>query len=215
MKIPKERLGIYGGAFSPIHSGHVRSAHLFLEKMNLDRLVVIPTAVPPHKPMIADATVEQRLEMTRLAFEDSPAYKDGSIEVSDFEAVSKEKSYTVLTLEHFAAPNRELFLLVGTDMFFTLGKWYRSGDIFSLADIVLIRREADEINTPAIEQKKAEYTEKFGARVHEIPETPIVISSTELRSSLKANEEIEDYIPVRVARYIKENGLYRKSENDN
>ncbi len=215
MATRKERLGIYGGAFSPIHSGHVRSAHLFLEKMELDKVLIVPTAVPPHKPMIADATVEQRLEMARLAFGDSTAYKGGRIEVSDFEAVNKEKSYTVLTLEHFAASDRELFLLVGTDMFFTLGKWYRSDDIFSLAEIVLIRRETDEINTPAIEQKKAEYTEKFGARIHEICETPIVISSTELRSSLKANGETDDYIPMRVARYIKENGLYRKNDNDN
>ena len=209
MTAEKKKIGIYGGAFSPIHSGHVRAAELFCREMELDKLLVIPTAIPPHKPQITEASVEERIEMARLALAELPAYKDGRIEVSDYEATSGEKNYTVLTLEHFSAEDRTLFLLVGTDMFLSLGKWYRSADIFALAEIVLMRRESDTENFQLIQEKKAEYTEKFGARVHEIDEPPIVISSTEIRGCIKANEDTDDYIPEAVAKYIREKGLYK------
>ncbi len=209
MSAEKERLGIYGGAFSPIHSGHVRAAHAFLSEMKLDRLLVVPTALPPHKPAIEGASVEHRIAMAKLAFCDSAAYKSGRLQVSDFEAESGRKSYTVYTLEHFTAPQRELYLLVGTDMFLTLDKWYRAEDIFALANIVLMRRERDRDNIPRIVAKKAEYTSKFGARVHIITEPPIVISSTELREELRSMADTEGFIPEAVAKYITENGLYR------
>ena len=209
MSAEKERLGIYGGAFSPIHSGHVRAANAFLSEMDLDRLLVVPTALPPHKPAIEGASVEHRIAMAKLAFCDSEAYRSGRLQVSDFEAASGQKSYTVYTLEHFASPYRELYLLVGTDMFLTLDKWFRTEDIFSLADIVLMRRETDTANIPLIMAKKTEYEAKFGARVHIITEPPIVISSTELRAELRSTADTEGYIPEAVAKYISENGLYK------
>ena len=106
-----ERLGIYGGSFSPIHSGHVRAACAFLEAMDLDRLLIMPTAQSPHKPKDPWASADDRLTMCRLAFEDIPAYHDGRLQVSDFEVKREGKSYTVYALEHFSPLVGKLFFL--------------------------------------------------------------------------------------------------------
>ena len=133
-----ERIGIYGGSFSPPHNGHLSAARLLLEEAGVDRLFILPAGVPPHKTLDPDESPEHRLAMTRLAFADLPR-----TEVSDWEMTRSGKSYTVLTLEHFSAPDRQLVLLVGTDMFLTLDRWYRAEDIFALAEIVCVRRELD------------------------------------------------------------------------
>ena len=204
----KERLGIYGGAFSPIHEGHIKAALAFLDNMKLDRLLIMPTANPPHK-VVSGATAEERFEMACLAFCDTEAYKNGRLEVSDFELTREGKSYTVYTLEHYASPERELYLLVGTDMFLSLDKWFRAEDIFSLAAIVLMRREADTDNKMSIEQKKMIYREDYDARILEINEPPTVISSTELRTRLHNGVPLDGYIPPKVEAYIKIKYLYR------
>lgn len=199
----KERFGIYGGTFSPIHAGHIRAAEIFLRDMRLDRLLIMPAAVPPHKA--ADGVSgEDRLEMARIAFRDA----DSRLEVSDFEVRRDGKSYTICTLENFAEKNRTIFLLVGTDMFLTLPEWRRAEDIFRLADIVLMRRESKADAALEIDEKKAEYIDKYGARIHVIDEPPLEVSSTMLRARIKSGEPTDGLIPDGVAAYIKEHGLY-------
>lgn len=197
------KLGIYGGTFSPIHMGHVTAAHDFINRFELDRLFVIPTALPPHKAEVAGASANDRLEMARIAFADS----DPRIEVSDFEIRREGKSYTIYTLEHFA-PGNELFMLVGTDMFLTLDEWYRAPDIFKLADIVLKRREADRTSDRLISDRKYEYNTRFGARIHVIDVPALEISSTRLRELLCAGEPTGSLIPDGVLKYIRKNHLY-------
>lgn len=198
-----ERFGIYGGTFSPIHAGHIRAAEIFLKDMRLNKLLIMPAAVPPHKA--ADGVSgEDRLEMARIAFKDA----DSRLEVSDFEVRRDGKSYTICTLENFTEKDRMIFLLVGTDMFLTLPEWKRAEDIFRLADIVLMRRESADDITLEINKKKAEYIDKYGARIHVIDEPPIEISSTMLRARIKNGEPIDGLVPDGVAAYIKEHRLY-------
>lgn len=204
-----ERFGIYGGTFSPIHKGHIKSALEFFHGMSLDRLLIIPSAKPPHKSEVAGATAEDRLNMARLAFSDSHEYENGKILVSDYEIEKGDKSYTVHTLEHFKCEGRQVFLLMGTDMFVTLDTWYRAEDIFALSDIVLIRRESDSASLSLIESKNAEYIEKYSARTHFIESSPLVISSTALREMIKKGEDVSEFIPKEVNGYISENNLYR------
>jgi len=204
----KEKIGIYGGSFSPIHEGHVRAAVAFLDSMKLDKLLVIPTGNPPHK-VIDSATAEERFEMARLAFCDTEAYKSGRLEISDYEMTREGKSYTVYTLEHFASDSRELYMLVGTDMFLSLHKWFRCEDIFALASIVLVRRENDADKTVQIEEKKKLYRTDFNARIFEINEPPTVISSTEIRTILKDGDGVAEYIPPAVEDYISKRNLYK------
>ncbi|MCI8386919.1 MAG: nicotinate (nicotinamide) nucleotide adenylyltransferase [Clostridiales bacterium] len=204
-----ERIGIYGGTFSPIHIGHIRAANAFLTDMSLDKLYVIPAALPPHKAEVDGATANERLEMVRLAFADSDELMSGKLEVSDFEVKREGKSYTIYTLDHFTKPNRKLYLLVGTDMFITLSSWFQAERIFKLADIVLMRREKDDGLGLEIKRCRREYTERFGAKVHLIDEEPFEISSTELRNMLNSGESVNGLIPDKVIEYIKGNNLYR------
>ena len=212
--MPKEKIGIYGGSFSPIHEGHVRAALAFLDAMKLDRLLIIPTGNPPHKT-VEGASAEERFEMTRLAFCETPAYKSGKLSVSDYEMTREGKSYTVYTLEHFSSPDRELYMLVGTDMFLSLHRWYRAQDIFRLTNIALMRRENEDANTAAIAEKKRDYTERFGARIFELDEPVTEISSTELRRRISDGSEREELIPS-VVEIISTKRIYTGNKgNDN
>lgn len=205
-----ERIGIYGGTFSPVHSGHIRAANCFLDCVGLDRLYMVPTALPPHKAAVDGASDADRLEMLRLAIADDRA---GKLEVSDWEISRQGKSYTIYTLEHFTKPERELYMLVGTDMFLTLDKWYRAVDIFRLATITLMRRENDRSLDVVIDECRRRYAEDFGARIVVIDRAPFEVSSTELRRRISSGDSLEGLIPDPVAGYIKKNRLYTNSKS--
>lgn len=205
----KERVGIYGGAFSPIHMGHVRAAYAFLNEMRLDKLIIVPSERPPHKKDMPGATDGDRLNMARLAFEGSGEYRVGRIEISDFELKLNTQSYTACTLEHFASPGRILYFLVGTDVFLKLSRWYRAEDIFRLADIVLMRREDEDGMLRLIKEKSAEYIREYGAKVHVLDLPSTVISSSDVRVRLSAGLPTEGLLPSPVEEYIKNNNLYR------
>jgi nicotinate-nucleotide adenylyltransferase len=209
MESHDERIGIYGGTFSPIHSGHVHAAYAFLDAMNLDRLYVMPTALPPHKAEVAGADSNARFEMTRLAFENGIPALNGRLVVSDFEIKRRGRSYSVFTLKHFSKPGRELFMLVGTDMFLTLSSWYKAEEIFKLAQIVLMRREQNDSIGLKINAKKLEYIERYGAKIHIVDVSPLEISSTGLREKIRSGVSITGLVPDNIIKYIKENNLYR------
>lgn len=197
------RIGIYGGTFSPVHTGHVQAAKAFMEQMWLDVLYVIPTGTTPHKQMDGEVTAAQRLRMCELAFEGM----EGVI-VSDLEIRREGKSYTVDTLEALFGEDRRLFLLMGTDMMLTLGDWREPERIFELCYPVYIRRESDKALDEEIVQKIACYNQKYGKVVRRIVSDPIEVSSTDVRRAIAAGQSIEGLVPRSVAAYIKENGLY-------
>ena len=104
----KRKIGIYGGTFNPPHIAHVRACEAFYESIKPDKLLVIPDFLPPHKEIAGGATTEERLEMTRLAFENLPA-----AEVSDMEIARGGRSYTAVTLSELSAEDNELYFLCG------------------------------------------------------------------------------------------------------
>ena len=198
------RIGIYGGTFSPIHTGHLQAAKLFMEQMWLDVLFVIPTGISPHKQMRDGATGEDRMNMCRLAFEGI----DGVI-VSDIEILRQGKSYTVDTLKVFSGhPDDRLFLLCGTDMMMSLDTWKDPDEIFRLCYPVYIRRESDRALDSQIIAKIAEYKKKYGKNVVKLTCTPIEISSHQIRDKIKSGEDVSDVLPMKVYEYIKNRGVY-------
>lgn len=199
----KLRLGIYGGTFSPPHMGHVNSAKDFMAEMKLDKLLIIPDNLPPHKIFDGEASAEERLEMARLAFSEI----DGC-EVSDIEIRRGGKSYTYLTLEELSSEDVELFFLCGTDMFLTLSEWRNPERIFELASICFVRRECDAAIGERISLLEQRYRSEYSARIFEISHAVEVISSTSLREKLKARERCDALIPSTVYDYIIERGLY-------
>lgn len=200
------KLGIYGGSFSPPHMGHFKSALHFYDSCGLDKLLIMPAGIPPHKvvPHMPEGPLRQ--EMLQKAF---CREKIGNrcIEVCDYELSKNGKSYTYLTLEHFAEKDVALFLLVGSDMFLTLDKWNRPETIFRLATIVLNPRE-HSVPLEAFEEKKKLYTEKYGARVIFTHFDPIEISSSDVRSALAKGEDPSSFLDPEVLSFIREQKLY-------
>jgi nicotinate-nucleotide adenylyltransferase len=198
------RVGIYGGAFAPIHSGHVAAAKAFMEQMWLDVLFVVPTGTSPHKEMSTGASDADRIEMCKRAFEGTQG-----VIVSDMEIRRQGKSYTVDTLRELTAPDRRLFLLCGTDMILTLDTWRDPDEIFKLAYPVYIRREADEDIDAELISKLTEYRNKYGKNVVRIQAPAIEVSSSQVREMIAQGEDISRLVPPSVAEYIEEKGLYR------
>lgn len=199
------RVGIYGGAFAPIHNGHVAAAKEFMRQMWLDVLFVIPTGTSPHKQMDRGASDADRLEMCRLAFEGV----EGVI-VSDIEIRRQGKSYTVDTLRSLAGEDRRLFLLCGTDMILTLDTWKEPDEIFRLAYPTYIRREEDESLNAALIAKVTEYRNKYGKNVVRINAPAVVASSSEIRQRIAMGLDASSLLPSAVAAYIEAKELYRK-----
>ena len=200
------RVGIYGGTFSPVHNGHVAAAKAFMEQMWLDILYIIPTGVSPHKTMKGDATAADRLEMCRLAFADM----EGVI-VSDLEIKREGKSYTVDTLRELYDPDGRLFLLMGTDMLLTLDRWREPEEIFRLCYPVYIRRENNDSLEGAIVEKITSYQQKYGKVVRRITGDVVPVSSTMVRAAVEKGESLDGMVPAAVEKYIREQGLYKKT----
>lgn len=200
----KLKLGIYGGTFSPPHFGHIKAAKSFLYGVGLDRLLIMPDCMPPHKEEFGAASAEDRLAMCRLAFSNLER-----TEISDYEINRGGKSYTYLTLEAFASDNVELYFLCGTDMLLTLDKWKNPERIFELATICFIRRECDETIAGDVALKIAEFNNRFSARIIELDHDVFEASSTDIRRNIATCSARVLGIPDAVAEYISERGLYK------
>ena len=194
--------GVYGGTFNPPHLGHMAAARAAARELELDLLLLIPDRVPPHKELAEDSPApEQRLEMLRIAADE--AKLPVKTEISGVELGRTGRSYTSDTLELLRAryPEDELWLLMGTDMFLTVQTWHESGRIMELAGLAPFRREEADVDT-ALETQQNMLERDWGARVHRVNlEEPVEISSTQLRSRLKAGEQPEE-LPVGVYGYI-------------
>lgn len=199
-----EIVGIFGGSFSPPHAGHVRAAKAFASSESLDRLLIIPVFLPPHKSSEGVISPEHRLNMCRLAFGDIPG-----AEIDDCEIKRGGNSYTSDTLEYFAKHGRKLVFLCGTDMFLTLDRWHEFRTIFKLAKIAFIRRENDPENDALLKKKADEYRRLYSAEISEVIAPAVEISSSEIREAIKQGDAEGKFLSPEVYAYIKEHGLYQ------
>lgn len=199
------RLGIYGGTFSPPHNGHVNAARTFLQQCDLDKLLIIPTGIPPHKEVKCEVTPTQRLDMCRLGFSDME-----KTEVSDTELKRSGKSYTVMTVRELYSEENELFLLCGTDMMMTFDAWYCFEEIMKKCTLVCIRRESDKEIGSELEDKLNLYREKYRAKIIELNADVIEISSREIREKIGDGRDVSSMLPPKVLEYVKKNKIYTK-----
>ena len=204
------KIGIYGGTFNPPHLGHVAAARAVVDLLKLDRLLLIPAGMPPHKDLPAGSpTPEQRLEMTRLAGEQLGL--EDRVETLDLELRRQGRSFTSDTLRQIREqyPDAELWLLMGTDMFLTLQTWHAPEEILSLAGIAAFgRTEADTEELFSV-QRDYLYRTYPQARIFTLTIPGVVdVSSTELRERLARGEGGELLAPA-VYGYILREGLYQ------
>ena len=194
------RLGVMGGTFNPPHRGHLEAARHARSALALDRVLFIPTNVPPHKPLPhGSATAAQRCEMVRLMLEGEPWAALSTIEIE-----RGGPSYTVDTLRALRAQTaaESCFLIVGTDMLLTLQQWRAPAELCTLASFAVVAREEED--RPALRRQAERLRERFGADIRLIDCPALPVSSTEVRNGDAARE----LVPPAVARYIESNRLY-------
>ena len=198
-----ERIGIYGGTFNPPHIGHLRGAAQAVETLGLDKLLLIPDRIAPHKELPPNSpTPEQRLEMIRIAAAGCP-----KMEVSDIELRREGPSYSYITVQAIreAYPDAKLYLLMGTDMFTSFLTWRNPEMIMEHAALAVMCR-GDKNETAAIEAQK-KTIEAMGYEVELVENKVTAISSTQLRRLL-AFHCAEEFLPAGVGDYIRSQGLY-------
>ncbi len=211
------RIGIIGGTFNPIHLAHLRIAEEVRESFALDRVLFIPAASPPHKPVAGDLSFHHRYRMVELAVHDNPRFA-----VSDLEGKRRGKSYSIDTIEVLRSeyPDDELFFVIGSDSFLEIGLWRRYAAIFAACNIVTVERpgsavaDLKEVLPVDIAAEFCYYdaekrlAHRSGYSVYYLAGVPLDISSSAIRKLAHLGRSIRYLVPETVEHYIKEHRLY-------
>ena len=198
------RIGIFGGTFDPPHNGHYKYAGEAMEKLRLDRLVVIPTFIPPHKFHEGTADSTDRIEMLRLLFGGC-----GNVDVSDMEIKRQGRSYTVDTVKELSRiyPDDELIFLMGSDMLLSFHTWRQPEEIINYVLVCAVTR-TEEKGKAELEKYVREFFPDRADRFIICDFSPVELSSTDIRSAVKNGEDISSMVNPQIEAYIKEKELY-------
>ncbi len=197
MSNKQKKIGVFGGTFNPPHLGHVRLAKEAAEKIGAEKVLIIPSCIPPHKMPGKLASGDERMQMCRLAFEDE------LFEVSSIELDRGDKSYTVETLRELKKiyPDSELYFIFGSDMLETFTQWYKWEEILTLATICAASRER------GFKADLSVYTPEQRERIIFLEIEPLEVSSTQIRVEIAKNS-IPEFMNSKVLEFIEKNGLY-------
>lgn len=194
-------VAIFGGTFNPVHIEHIRLARAAVNLLELDKLFIVPTFIPPHKS-ITPAPAQDRLNMLNIAFEN-----DSKIEVCNFEIENGGKSFSYITAEHFASlyPNENRYFIVGGDMLVDFKTWREPQRILNVCTLAVFDRENCTIDY----EREGKYFKKYFntnfIRLNFIGKDD---SSTEIRTFVALGLDITDKTDTKVADYIKAKDLY-------
>ena len=197
------KLGILGGTFNPVHTGHLILAENAYDQLGLDEVCFIPSGVSYLKDTSVIAPAKDRLAMVSLAIEGNPHFSLSTIETD-----REGDSYTYETLMELKEkdPSCELFFICGADILMSIGTWKKPEKIFELCELVVAPR--DEKSITELKEKVSELEKTYDARIRLLHTTDLAISSRMLRERLKDNKSVRYYLPEKVMGYIKEHKLY-------
>ena len=190
----KQKIGLYGGSFDPVHLGHLLVAQAACEEAGLERLFFIPAAQSPFKPDAQPAPAAERLRLLRLALAAQSQY-----EIDEQELSRGGVSYTIDTVRDYARrfPAAELFYLIGADHVPSLAKWRESAELARLVEFVVIPRPG---------QAEAALTAPFRGRA--LKGFPLGVSASQIRARVKAGLPVEHLVGRSVAEAIRNYRLY-------
>jgi nicotinate-nucleotide adenylyltransferase len=185
------RTALFGGTFDPIHNAHLAIADEAASRLGLQRILFVPAANPPHKPGAAIASWEDRVRMAELACAADPRFEVSRIEEH------ANPSYSIDTIEKLLALGAgPLAFLIGADAFAEIRTWRRWADVVRLVEFIVVTRPGARYDCPP------------GARVRELPDLHLPVSSSAIREGI-AHGARDLPAPAAVLRYIEEHGLYR------
>ncbi|HHW31887.1 MAG TPA: nicotinate-nucleotide adenylyltransferase [Clostridiaceae bacterium] len=198
------KLGISGGTFDPIHYGHLIIAEDIRESFKLDKVIFIPSGMPPHKDITKVTDARHRYNMVRIAIDNNPYFEASSIELD-----RPGYTYTVDTLiqlKEIYGEDTKLYFITGADVVPELLTWKNYQKIFKLCEFITVLRPGYKKSTfiEAVEKMRVEH----GAIIH-LTEAPLIgISSTIIRTRMNENKSIKYLVPEKVEKYIFDNMLY-------
>ncbi|OPH58643.1 nicotinate (nicotinamide) nucleotide adenylyltransferase [Paenibacillus ferrarius] len=191
-------VGIMGGTFDPIHTGHLIAAERARVEAGLDEVWLMPANVPPHKPNAPKASTQQRWEMVCLAAEGNPFFRPIDIEIT-----KGGVSYSIQTIELLVQkyPDTEFAYIIGADMVQYLPQWHRIDDIVRHIRFIGLARPGYELDMDQIPAH-------IRSRVKLVPMPQVDISSTVIREERQRSGSVRYLVPEAVNRYLEVNRLY-------
>ena len=203
----KEKIGILGGTFDPIHLGHLIIAEQARDQYGLDRVLLIPSGHSYFKDNRSKKVLpaQTRLQMTKIAAQDHAPF-----EVSDIEVNRPGNTYSFETLEELKAlyPESELFFIVGADTVCSMRTWKEPERIFAVCTILSAIRE-DQVDPDRLREESEALSRDYGARILPVSIPNIGISSTDIRRRAEAGKSIHYLVPSALESYIIETGIYK------
>ena len=204
---PVTRIGLLGGSFDPIHLGHLVLADEAREQLGLERVLLVPSRQPPHKPGRAMAPPAERLRMVELAVAADPL-----LEACDVELHRGGPSYSIDTVRGLLAGHAgdwRVHFLIGADTLHELPTWYHIAELADLCDFCVANRPGHRLDgfgalSPPL---RPDQVDAIRDRVIAIP--PMGVSSTAIRRRVRDGRSIRYLVPEAVRRHIDERGLYR------
>jgi len=193
------KIGILGGTFNPIHSGHIAMAEYVVENLGMDKICFLPNGQPPHKKDYKIADKHHRLEMVKLAIQDNHKFY-----VSDYEIMQDKHCYTVDTIKYFhSLSNDDYFFIIGADSLFQLSTWKNADELKKICSFIVCDRARQGDTDAEVERLRQQ-----GCNIM-LCDMPLVnITSTDIRRMVKEGISISGYTDEKVAQYIYKNKLY-------
>lgn len=190
------RIGLFGGSFNPPHIAHLIGAEIAYEVLDLDKLLLVPAAIPPHKQDHDLPDPQVRLEMTKAAVADNPRF-----DVCGIELERSGPSYTIDTVLELRRlyPEAQFVLIIGLDNLEILHSWYRSAELVELVEVAVMVRPG---------YSTADVSEAMLERVSFVELPLLEISGTKIRQRLHEGKSIQYWVPEAVRAYIKVNHVY-------
>lgn len=194
-----KRIGVFGSAFNPIHIGHLIMVEQAIERLNLDKVLLVPTKSPYHKK-VEMIDFDHRYKMTVIE-----SSLNDRIEASDIEKYLDGNSYTfdMINLLKDRYPNDSFYFIMGSDSLINFEKWYKSKELKTMINFIVFQRPDDKSVSNLVDKYKSE-----GLDISYFEDLQIQISSTYIRDSIKKNRSVKYLLSDRIIDFIRENGLY-------
>ena len=198
------KIGILGGTFDPIHNAHLLLGESAREQFGLDRVIFIPNNLAhlPNRTEVASG--ENRYQMVKMAIKDNPYFTCSRIEID-----KDGGTYTYNTIHELKLmyPGDELFLILGGDSVIGIDNWYMAKELLQSCTILAAVREDDDL--AALDKKRKELGDQFGADIRLLKFNRIDISATEVRNRVRTGRSIRYMVPDEVIEFLCIKGLYK------
>jgi nicotinate-nucleotide adenylyltransferase len=215
----RDRIGIFGGAFNPIHQAHLRSAEEVCETLRLDRVLFVPTGNPPHKPTLGLAPARHRLAMVRRAIAGNPRFAASTVEIG-----RPGGSYSIDTVARLKRryPAARLHLIIGMDQYHELRTWKAYHQLLQTCDLVVTSRpgyslERSRRALPVAVRREFCYGSRPDRLIHStgteiifVRITDLQISASAIRDRIRSGSSVRYLVPSSVHRYLLQHRLYRE-----